>query len=161
MVGKSERQRRLIHEVEALYEWIDAQLRLHEVQAGQCRACGACCDFTAYDHRLFVTPVELIYLAEKLGTTRLKPMTSGVCPYQQAGRCTVHAHRFTGCRVFCCDGNADFQSDLTEDILKRLKAMGERFGVPYRYMDLATALARFSTDIDLSAAEPCPEDRAG
>ena len=159
MVGKPERLRRLVAEVETLYEWIDAQLRQDEARAGQCRACGACCDFASYDHLLFVTPPELIYLAEKLGTERLKQMASGSCPYQEETKCTVHAHRFAGCRIFCCSGDTDFQSDLTEEVLKRLKAICERFALPYRYADLATALANLPTDIDRSAAEPCPGDR--
>lgn len=140
MVGRTQRHRRLVHEVEALYEWIDAQQRRNPIQAGPCRACGDCCDFTAYDHRLFVTLPELIYLADKLGTEDIKQMTSGRCPYQQATKCTVHAYRFAGCRIFCCQGNPDFQSELTEATLKQLKAIGERFAVPYRYQDLATAL---------------------
>jgi len=161
MVGKPERHRRLVAEVAALYEWIDTQLGRDEARAGQCRACGACCDFASYDHLLFVTPPELIYLAERLGAENLKQMTSGSCPYQEAKKCTVHSHRFSGCRIFCCNGDADFQSELTEAALKRLKAICERFGVPYRYADLATALAEFSTGTGRLAAEPCPEDRAG
>jgi Fe-S-cluster containining protein len=161
MVGKPERLRRLVHEVETLYKWIDAQLRQDEAGAGQCRVCGACCNFTAYDHLLFVTPPELFYLTEKLGAENLRQMASGQCPYQQTLKCTVHAHRFAGCRIFCCQGNAGFQSELTEEVLKKLKVICERLSIPYRYADLATALASFSTDIDLSAVGPCPGDRAG
>jgi Fe-S-cluster containining protein len=161
MVGKPEGHRRLIAEVAALYEWIDAQLGRDHARAGQCSACGACCNFAAYDHLLFVTPPELIYLAERLGVESLARMTGGQCPYQEGTRCGVHRHRFAGCRIFCCHGDAEFQSELTEATLQRLKAMCERFAVPYHYADLATALAAFSTDTCRSAAEPCPEDRAG
>jgi len=161
MVGKPARHSRLIAEVAALYEWIDTQLGQDEARAGRCSACGACCDFASYDHLLFVTSPELVYLAERLGAESLKLMTSGPCPYQEATKCTVHRHRFAGCRIFCCGGDADFQSELTEATLKKLKAIGERFGVPYRYTDLATALAAFSTDIGRLAAEPCPGDHAG
>ncbi len=144
MVGEPERRRRLVAEVAALYDWLDEQLRQDPVRAGQCKACGACCDFTAYDHRLFVTPPELMFLAARLNATRLKPMLSGQCPYQQDGRCTVHEHRFAGCRIFCCHGAADFQSDLSEAVLRRLKTLCEEFQVPYRYQDLATALGAFA-----------------
>ena len=68
MVGKPERHRRLLEEVAALYDWIDAQAKQNPAGAGRCKACGKCCDFPAYDHRLFVTPPELAYLAAKLGT---------------------------------------------------------------------------------------------
>jgi len=161
MVGEPERHRRLIEEVAALYEWIEAQLQQNSGQAGQCKGCGDCCDFVGYDHLLFVTPPELIYLAEKLDAKRLAQMTSERCPYQEGTKCSVHAHRFSGCRIFCCSGNAEFQAELTEAALKKLKGICERFEIPYRYADLAKALAAFSSDTCRSAGEPCPEDRAG
>ena len=161
MVGESERHRRLIEEVASLYEWIDGQLRQNAERAGQCEGCGACCDFVGYDHLLFVTPPELIYLAEKLSVESLAPMTSGRCPYQEGTKCSVHAQRFSGCRIFCCSGDAEFQSELTEAALKKLKAICERFGIPYRYADLGKALATFSNDTCRSAGGPCPKDRAG
>lgn len=161
MVGKSQRRGRLLAEVESLYAWIDEQLVQQPAAAGQCQTCGDCCDFVGYDHLLFVTPPELIYLAEKLDVDHLEPMTSGRCPYQHASKCTVHAYRFSGCRIFGCRGNAECQSELTERTLRRLKVMCDQFDVPYRYADLATALANFTTDSDRSAAGPCPGDRAG
>jgi len=161
MVGEHERRRRLLEEVAALYEWIDTQLAQNARQAGQCQGCGDCCDFVGYDHLLFVTPPELIYLAEKLEAKRLAPMTSGRCPYQEDAKCTVHAHRFSGCRIFCCRGDAEFQSELTEAALKKLKGICERFKIPYRYADLEKALAAFANDTCRSAEEPCPEDREG
>jgi len=162
MVGESERHRRLLGEVAALYDWIEAELRAHPDQAGTCNACGKCCDFVGYDHLLFVTPPELIYLAEKLEVTSLREMDSGCCPYQDGTQCAVHAHRFTGCRIFCCTGDSAFQGQLTEAALKKLKAICVRFGLEYRYADLARALTAFSSDhISRSAAESDPDPRAG
>jgi len=161
MVGEPARHRRLLEDVAALYDWIEAQLRANAGPAGRCKACGKCCDFVGYDHLLFVTPPELIYLAEKLNATRLRQMDSGRCPYQHGATCSVHAYRFAGCRIFCCGRDSDFQSELTEAALKKLKAICARFGVPYRYADLATALAASASDTCRSAAEPCPEDREG
>jgi len=67
-------------------------------------------------------------------------MAGGRCPWQIDGKCSVYQHRFAGCRIFCCKGNADFQSDLTESALKKFKALCEKFQIPYRYVDLPTAL---------------------
>ena len=159
MVGEPRRHRRLIEEVTALYEWIDSQQKQDPSRAGRCKGCGACCDFDAYDHRLFVTPPELIHLATERGEDRLQSMTRSRCPYQQGKQCTIHEHRFAGCRIFCCQGNADFQSELSEAVLKRLKALCEQFEVPYRYQDLATALNTFAIDTCRSAEAPCPVDR--
>jgi Fe-S-cluster containining protein len=129
-----------------LYEWIDEQLRQNPDKTGQCSACGACCDFPAYDHRLYVTPPELVYLAAQLKTSRLERMLSGRCPYQQGQSCTVREHRFAACRIFCCRGDSAFQSELSEAAIQKLKAICERFEVPYRYQDLACALETFNDD---------------
>ncbi len=161
MVGEPERRRRLLAEVAAVYDWLEAQARQAPDRAGRCEACGACCDFPAYDHRLFVTPPELIYLAAKLGVQEFKPMIAGRCPYQENKCCTIHNYRFAGCRIFCCHGDADFQSELSEAVLKRLRGLCDELQVPYRYQDLATALGGFTTDICRSAATPCPGDHAG
>jgi Fe-S-cluster containining protein len=161
MVRKPERHGRLLEEVAALYDWIEAQAKQAAARAGRCQACGRCCDFRAYDHRLFVTPSEVTYLAAKLGTRKLNAMTTGRCPYQQGTACTVHEHRFAACRIFCCNGDPDFQSELSEEALRRLKVLGEEFRVPYRYEDLGTALAAFNCDTCRSAWGPCPADRAG
>ena len=161
MVGKPERHRRLLEEVAALYDWIDSQAKQDPDRAGRCKACGRCCDFPAYDHRLFVTPPELAYLAAKLRTQKLQAMITGRCPYQQGSACTVHEHRFAACRIFCCEGHPDFQSELSEEALRRLKAVCEEFRIPYRYQDLGAALAGFNCDTCQSASGPCPADRAG
>jgi Fe-S-cluster containining protein len=146
MVGKPEGHRRLIEEVAALYEWIAEQLGQESGRVGRCNACGACCDFPAYDHRLFVTPPELIYLAARLNVDRLEPMPGGRCPYQQDNRCTVHEHRFAGCRIFHCRGDSGFQGALSEAALDRLKYLCKEFEIPYRYQDLPTALNTFASE---------------
>ena len=140
MVGEPTGHRRLVEEVTAVYEWIEAQQRREPRRASRCNACGACCDFPAYGHRLYVTSPEMIYLAAKLNVYRLLPMPAGRCPYQQDNRCTIHEHRFAGCRIFTCRGDSAFQSDLSETALKRLKALCEEHRIPYRYQDLPAAL---------------------
>ena len=81
-----------------------------------------------------------MYLAEKIGKENIKPMTNGRCPYQVDNKCSIHAHRFASCRIFFCRGDKTQQSDLSEETLKKLKALCVEFDIPYRYMDLKTAL---------------------
>jgi Fe-S-cluster containining protein len=217
MVGEPAGHRRLIEAVAAVYEWIAAQQIREPHRAGRCNACGACCDFPAYGHRLYVTPPELIYLAAKRNVDRpgkrqigpalrgknllarffhlkravarrelrpfdsstksnpeislkntgpiclfpghrLEPMPAGRCPYQQDNRCTIHEHRFAGCRIFTCRGDPDFQSELSEAALKRLKTLCEELQIPYRYQDLPAAL---NDGTCRSAGAPCPGDCEG
>jgi Fe-S-cluster containining protein len=156
-------------EVGSIYLWLDEQLNNSKVK-GVCAACGKCCDFEKFGHKLFVTTPEIMYFIEKvsgldviaseakqsqtLESERLprRPdkwgllaMTTGQCPYQVKEKCSVYPYRFAGCRIFCCKGNADFQSELTEEVIKKFKALCEKFQVTYRYVDLPMALTNFST----------------
>jgi Fe-S-cluster containining protein len=130
----------LIAMVSEIYNWIEVQQFVDEEIAGQCAACGKCCDFEQYDHRLYVTAPEIIYFVEKIGIANIKQMVGGRCCYQIEGKCSVHPHRFSGCRIFCCKGKATFQSELTEAVLKKFKALCAELQIPYRYLELPAAL---------------------
>lgn len=140
----------IIARVSEIYNWLDQQLAKKGI-AGQCAACGECCDFERYDHRLYVTTPEIIYFVEKLDGGNIKQMTSGRCCYQVNGKCSVHTHRFSGCRIFCCKGNAPFQSELTEAAIKKFKALCAELQIPYRYVELPVALKDVVTGEYLSA----------
>ncbi len=135
-----ENVRALIDKVAEIYRWIDSQTRDYEDLAGTCKVCGECCDFDSFGHQLFVTSPELLYLANNIGPAKIKPMSTGRCPYNVNDRCTIYKWRFAGCRAFCCNGDSDFQSTLSESALDRLKALCMEYRIPYRYMDLAVAL---------------------
>jgi Fe-S-cluster containining protein len=130
----------LIKKVAEIYKWLDLQISDNSQFAGKCDTCGKCCDFESFDHKLFVTPPELIYLTINLHGENLKPMKAGKCPYQTNDKCTRYDFRFAGCRIFCCKGDADFQSKLSESVIGQFKSLCREFQIPYRYTDLATAL---------------------
>ena len=140
----------VIARVSEIYKWIDEQLGQNpaaglprptsgRVEAGACSACGKCCDFEAFGHRLFVTTPEMIYFADKTGGQKFKQMTTGRCSYQHDSKCTVYKYRFAGCRIFSCKGNVDFQSELTEAVVRKFKDLCEKFKIPYQYAELPTA----------------------
>jgi hypothetical protein len=146
MVAGNQTDSRLLERVAEIYAWLELWTRRASDLAGACNACGNCCDFDAFDHRLFVTGPELRYLAANLGGENIRAMSSGKCPYNVDGKCSVYEHRFAGCRIFCCEGDADFQSDLSESVLASLKSICTEFQLPYRYLDLATALNTYDED---------------
>jgi len=126
--------------VENVYEWIDSQRIDHT-----CTGCGDCCNFTKYDHLLFVTGVELTHFAEAIGTENVKPMQNGICPYMSDGKCTVYKSRFAGCRIFQCKGNDDQQGEVMEKALTKLKKIGDEFEADYSYMDLSKGLEKLQS----------------
>lgn len=138
--GKMKSNRQLLKKVAQIYTWLDTQIKEYSDLAGVCSICGKCCDFDNFDHRLFVTTPELMYLAAKLGTKNIKPMPTGLCPYNIDGKCSVYEHRFAGCRIFFCKADSDFQSNLSELTLEKFKSICSEFQIPYRYTELADAL---------------------
>ncbi len=137
----------IIAAVEDVYSHIDEEvarwLALADgspLVAHGCNACGDCCDFEVYGHRLFVTSCEIVYLAAKLAPDKLKLMTGGLCPYNSGGRCSIHPYRFAGCRIFFCKGDAGRQSELSQWTSDRFKRICETHGLAYAYTNLRFAL---------------------
>ena len=125
----------LLSDIDAIYRRLEEQL----VESHLCAACGQCCDFEAFGHRLYLTTPELLYFAHYVGRP-LKRMTNGVCSYRVGGQCSVYPYRFAGCRIFQCKGDANRQSELTEATLAQLKRLCEQYQLEYRYLDLKSAL---------------------
>ena len=130
----------LIDQVHQIYKEIESSLRNSPDLAGKCNCCGKCCDFKSFDHLLYVTPPEIEYLAHHIGAENIKPMKDSVCPYNEKSKCTVYDYRFSGCRIFCCNGDKEFQSRLTESTLTDLKQLCQEFELPYSYRQLSEVL---------------------
>jgi hypothetical protein len=124
--------------VESLFAELDADIAARKPV---CTNRGACCRFEAYGHNLFVTSVELAYFLATVDGTLLAPENRSYCAYQSDGRCTVRESRPTGCRIYFCDPDAsDWQPVVTEAVLRRLEAVGRRFGLPYAYLEWTDGL---------------------
>ena len=101
---------------------------------------GECCRFGRAGHRLYVTTPELIHFGQ---THAAWPVDrrADACPHQRDGRCTARQARPLGCRVFFCQASARWwQSAVTEQYLGQLRELGERFAVPYVYVEWITGL---------------------
>jgi hypothetical protein len=124
--------------MENLYADLDREISAHNPP---CANRGACCRFGECGHRLFVTTAELAYSLANTQGPVLHPTSIDACPYQQDGRCRARSSRPSGCRIFYCDPAAqNWQPELTERTLTRLKRLHERFGLPYAYLDWTEAL---------------------
>jgi hypothetical protein len=129
----------IVKKVSDIYEWLDSQVLEAGRLGGRCDACGRCCDFAMFGHRLFVSSPEMLHFtASHAGD--LRAIIDGICPYNVDGKCLTYSTRFAGCRIFCCGGDADLQSMLTEAALEKFKGLCLEYEMPYRYTDLASAL---------------------
>ncbi len=68
----------------------------------------------------------------------------GGCPFQVRNLCGVHRIKPLGCRVYFCDRSAQaWQQDLSERLLREIRAIHDRFNVEYRYGEWLAMLAMF------------------
>jgi Fe-S-cluster containining protein len=123
-----------------------------------CKASGRCCKFEEYGHRLYVTAGEMLHFARVQGDANNlaeAPVAGAVvslpqffasesprgCPYQVEGLCTAREARPLGCRLYFCDENAQsWQNEVYENYHAQLRALHERYNVPYRYLEWRAAL---------------------
>ena len=126
----------IIDAVSDIYRWADEQVARFD---RSCKACGDCCDFEAFGHRLYVTGSELLHFQHFIGP-EIKEMTACVCPYRIDGKCSVYPYRFSGCRIFACGGNSEQENRLSEQAISKFKAMCTEHEIGYRYVYLKTGL---------------------
>ncbi len=103
-----------------------------------CVASGRCCHFKEFDHVLFVTSMEAEILLEKPPPPD-GPSLPDRCPYQKNKLCTAHDRRPLGCRIYYCDpGYQETAHQISEEFLRKLKALAEEHGEEWRYAPLQT-----------------------
>ncbi|MBB6428610.1 hypothetical protein [Algisphaera agarilytica] len=136
-----------------LYAELDATIA---AKGPTCWSSGKCCKFVEFEHRLYVTGLEIAWFLggvtaaegdaetnEPCGGIRLPQFAEhpGACPYQIDGLCSTHAIRPLGCRIFFCQqGTEAWQQDVYEDFLGRLQSLHQAHGIEYRYMDWIAGL---------------------
>ena len=144
----------LIDDVRAVLAEADADIAARKPV---CRASGRCCKFEQYGHSLFVTAAEMAYFAEETRRARRETQSGGAaavslpqffaqpkpegCPYQVGGLCVAREARPLGCRIYFCDENAQhWQNEVYEKYHAKLRAIHEKYGLTYRYMEWRAAL---------------------
>lgn len=134
-----------IAQLEALYRDVDQQL----AAMGQtCRACGTCCDFDRFGHRLYLTTVELALLSAAPPPHR-KSLAEGRCPYQDGSACAARQRRGLGCRVFSCDPDTDpAEADLYAHYHRLLGEIHATHSLAYSYVDIISALEQLPDRAD-------------
>ncbi|MCY2926971.1 MAG: hypothetical protein NT031_16360, partial [Planctomycetota bacterium] len=124
--------------IDEIYREVDA---LFTRTGCDCRACGRCCRFDLMDHRLYASAGEIACLLERTTPPGSSP---GVlrCPYHVEPHCRARAGRTLGCRTYFCYPPAAIQAgqEAYERFHRRLRALHEKHGLPYLYVELTAAL---------------------
>lgn len=120
-----------------LYATLDAQIAERNPK---CVASGRCCRFDSYQHRLYVTGLELAWVVVNAPNEPIIQVEDHVtvdgCPYQSNGLCAIREWRPMGCRIFFCDPDAQaWENEVYEAFLTQLRSMHDSHNVPYRYVE--------------------------
>jgi Fe-S-cluster containining protein len=123
-----------LEDLDRLYRDLEAELPRYRFT---CAASGRCCDFDAYEHRLYASTLE----AERffrLSPDERKNQDHQQCPaWGEDKLCHAREGRMLGCRTYFC-GPYPVQppDDLYERYHRRLKSIHDRHGIPFRYQDV-------------------------
>lgn len=131
----------------------------------RCDVSGRCCRFEEWGHRLYITGLEAAWFLQQAAAARHDQsnafagvhrahlsataidlaMTGDTCPFLNAKRCTVHAIRPMGCRVYFCDATArDWQNDLFEHCHRTIADLHEYESIPYEFGEWRAMLRRMT-----------------
>ncbi len=137
--------------LESLFARVASAITQH---APACWASGRCCNFAAFDHRLYTTGLEAAYTVSRLqpaihpaltASTLSDALSRGGCPFQSANLCGIHTIKPLACRVFFCDRSSQtWQGPLLESLTTDLRALHDRHAIPYRYAEWRQLLALFT-----------------
>ena len=120
--------------LEQLYQSLDQELPRWEFT---CSASGNCCDFDAYGHRLYASTLEAEYFFRNTPGERAN-QDERQCPAWGPDRlCRARDGRMLGCRTyFCPPYPRGVPEDLHARYDARIKALHDRFAIPYEYRDI-------------------------
>ena len=102
-----------------------------------CLGGGNCCKFDLFDHRLYLTPVELSLLVSS-PRNAVRGRSPKRCPYQVGPRCTAYPHRPLGCRIFFCRAEKQQFEQMYEQYHREIQDLHESYCIPYSYGELTS-----------------------
>lgn len=125
-----------------------------------CIASGRCCRFKEYGHTLFLSELEAEILLDAAPPFET-PVSSDGCPFQKDNLCTAREPRPLGCRIYYCDPKyQETANRITEDALRRAKAICDDANLPWNYAPLHVFLNSRGEDeaIDRECPPHAPQE---
>ncbi|MBI5366474.1 MAG: hypothetical protein HZA54_05525 [Planctomycetes bacterium] len=103
---------------------------------------GVCCDFATMDYVLYASSLEVLYLGCFIDLARVRD-AGKLCPFWLERRCSEHAVRPLGCRVYFCDPRYAAQApEIYERHHRRIRELADRLELDYEYAPFLDFLAR-------------------
>ena len=133
----------LLAEIQSILD--NALMQIENINPN-CNACGNCCDFANFGHRLYVSTGELANLISQEPIDAQIPIENLKCPYQKDNLCLARNARPLGCRLFFCDDKVNLQyQQIYEAYYDKIKQVHLKFSTAYNYLELSAGLKIYSS----------------
>lgn len=139
---------RLFGELEQFYARTDEKLR---GLPQPCVACGQCCRFATFGHRLYISSLEAAFVLESGEPFEARHLKEDRCPYQRENRCGARGRRMLGCRTFFSRHSREETEQaqrIYEEMLSELKSLYRRFNLDWEYADAQKYFREAAGDAD-------------
>ncbi len=128
----------LYAELATLYQDLEKELAL--LNPG-CDTCGTCCNFSAFDHVLYASSIEVGYIAQHVKIPDFA-ISDNVCPFLKDNQCGIRSFRTLGCRIFYCNPHyKEILNDTYEKYHCMMKELSKKYNYQWEYLPFLRQLA--------------------
>lgn len=118
-------------ELETIYQSLEKELTA--INPG-CKGCGTCCNFTAFDHVLYASSIEVDFIMQNVKVPDFD-IANNICPFLKDNQCSIRDYRTLGCRVFYCNPHyKDISPEIYEKYYRMIKELSVRYNIEWRYL---------------------------
>ena len=139
-------QDNLYSELSILYQRLEKELT--QLNPG-CNKCGTCCNFSAFDHILYASSIEVDYITQSVEVPDFN-ITDNVCPFLKDNQCSVRDFRTLGCRIFYCNPHyKEIMCDVYEKYHFMIKELSKKYDYQWKYLPFLSQLAELKSKSSL------------
>ena len=136
----------LYSELATLYQ--DLEKELTRLNPG-CDTCGTCCNFSAFDHVLYASSIEVDYIAQHVEIPDFN-ISDNICPFLKDNQCCIRGFRTLGCRIFYCNPHyKEILHDMYEKYHCMIKELSKKYNYQWKYLPFLGQLAELKSRTSL------------
>lgn len=105
-----------------------------------CNRCGTCCDFTAFDHVLYASNIEVTYIKQHVKVPDFT-ISDNICPFLKNNQCSIRDYRTLGCRVFYCNPSyKELSYEIYEKYYRMIRELSVKYTIQWEYLPFLAQL---------------------
>ena len=110
-----------------------------------CDTCGTCYNFSAFDHVIYVSSIEVDYIAQHVEIPDFN-ISDNICPFLKDNQCSIRDYRTLGCRIFYCNPHyKEILYDLYEKYHCMIKELSKKYNYQWKYLPFLGQLAELKS----------------